>query len=212
MRRICVLVAAALAIVHAEAASQVCLGRPLLGANNFANVGAGTTGHESGRTYGVEASFGGPIFALASFDYFDFENSGLSMKAVSGGVGYELATSEPTLSICPVAQVRYEFGLEELAVDLTALELSPGLAIGYLADLSPRVSVGPFAQGAFVYARYNAELGTIDGSDSDTYGLMILGLSGVFNDLFSVGPSVTMPLGTDDGDTLLRLSFAVALR
>jgi hypothetical protein len=212
MRRICVLVAAALAIVHTEAASQVCLGRPLLATNNFANVGAGTSDHESGRSYGVEASFGGPIFALASFDYFDFDNSGLSMKALSGGVGYELSTSEPALSICPVAQVRYEFGLEDLAVDLTALEISPGLAIGYLADLSSAVSVGPFAQGALVHARYDAEVGTFDDTASDTYGLMVLGLSGVFNQLFSVGPSVAIPLGTDNGDTLLRLSFAVALR
>jgi hypothetical protein len=212
MRRICVLVAAALAITQAEAASQVCLGRPLLASNNFANVGAGTTDHESGRTYGVEASFGGPIFALASFDYFDFDNSGLSMKALSGGVGYDLSISEPALSVCPIAQVRYEFGLDGLTVDLTALEISPGLAVGYLADLSSTVSVGPYAQGALVHARFNAEAPALDETETETYGLMVLGLSGVFNDAFSVGPSVTMPMGTDNGDTLLRLSFAVALR
>jgi hypothetical protein len=226
MRRALTLVLTALAFHAGGLAAQVCLGRPALGANSVANVGAGVSFFDGGEGYGARAGFGGRLFGLAAFDYYDPDAEvdvgvggaefDVSLKSVSGGAGYDV-TSGTSVSVCPGVVATYAFGLEILGVDFTALEIAPGVAVGMQADLSPTVSVAPFGQVAFAYTRGTIDAGPFgEVTEDETAGLLAAGISLIFNDRISVGPSVLMPIarGEDDqaeDDTLVSVFFSVAL-
>jgi hypothetical protein len=216
MRRALTLVLAALALQSGNVAAQICLGRPALGANSVANFGAGASFFDGGEAYGARVGFGGQLFGLAAFDYYDPDATDLSLKSLGAGVGYDVTSGE-SVSVCPGVVATYAFGLEILGVDFTALEIAPGVAVGLVSELSPTVSVAPFGQVAFVYTRATVDAGPLgEQTEDETAGLLGLGISLIFNDRFSVGPSVLMPIARDEDDqggddTLVSVFFSVAL-
>jgi hypothetical protein len=173
------------------------------------NVGAGASFFDAGKGFGGQATIGGPLFGLAAFNYYDFDNTPVSYKTVSGGVGYEVLRGGGNVSACPTLTGAYGFGLEDLGVDITVWEVSPALAVGLLTELSSLVSVASYGQAAFVYSQVRSDAGDLgDSSESDTSGLFRLGLSLIIRDAFSVSPSVLLPTV---GDSTMNVSFSVTL-
>jgi hypothetical protein len=214
--RVLTLILTAIVSSAGALSAQVCLGRPALGASRMANVGGGVSFFDGGRAYGARAAFGGPLFGLAAFDYYDPDEVELSVKSLSVGLGYQLPNVGGSVSVCPGVVATYAFGLEILGVDFTAIEVAPGIAVGLQSEVSPTIRVAPFGQVAFVYTRGEADAGPLgEFSEDDTAGLLLLGLSLILSDRFSLGPSVLMPLARDEGeqgdDTLVSVFFSVAL-
>jgi hypothetical protein len=193
-------------------AAQACLGRPALGSNSMGNVGGGASFFDGGKGFGAHAAYGGPLYGLAAFDYYDFDDTTLSVKTVSAGVGYQVSARDGSISVCPGVNGSYGFGLEVVGIDVTALAIAPGLAVGVTTEVSPTVRVAPFAQAAFVHTRVTGDAGPFgEYSEDESSGLLRLGLGLIFNERFSVVPSVSIPLGLEDGDTMMNIAFSVAL-
>jgi hypothetical protein len=211
MRRI-LFVLLALALAPVGASAQACVGRPPLAGNSQGNFGLGASFLDNAKGFGANATFGGPLFGVASFDYFDIDNSTLSLKAISGGAGYEMSVGDGSVSVCPGLSITYAFGLEVLGVDVTALEIAPGVAAGLTTEVSPTISVTPFAQASFVYSRVMVDAGPLGEEDeNETAGLLVLGASLGFNNRLSVGPRVAIPIAEDGGDTAFGVFLSVAV-
>lgn len=209
MRREVTLALAAVVVSTGNLAAQTCLGRPTLGTNTMGNVGAGASFFDGGKGFGGQATIGGPLFGLAAFDHYDYDNTPLSLKTVTGGVGYEVLSGGGNVSACPTLTGAYGFGLEYIDVDITVLEIAPALSVGLLTELSSLVSVASYGQAAFVYTRTTGDGGAEgESSESGASGLFRLGLSVILRDAFSVSPSVLMPTA---GDTTMNVSFSVTL-
>jgi hypothetical protein len=212
MRRIFQVAVLALGLVPAALSAQICRGFPALAGNTTGHLGVGATFFDEGKGFGAQATFGGPLFVQGFFNYFDFDNTTLSLKTVGAGVGYEAAASTQ-VSVCPGVVVSYGFGLEVVGIDVTTLQVAPGIAFGLTSDISPTVSVTPFAEAALAYVRLMADAGPFgDASEDDWAGLLDLGLGVGFNDRLTLRPSVTIPISEEDGNTLFNVQAAIALR
>ncbi len=206
-----VICAVAIAFTPAAVLGQICHGNPSL-ANTSALVGGSVGFFDGGNEYGGGVAFGSDLFGSVGFSYADFDDTELSLKTVSGSVGYEVAASESPVSFCPSLGMTYGFGLEIFGVDVTTLAVAPAVSLGVEAVVSETVSVVPFAQAGIVYRRVMADAGPLgDDSESETDGALVLGTSLIFNSVFAVGPSVFIPLGADDGDTVVNVGFSVAV-
>jgi hypothetical protein len=204
---------AALALATASpVAAQVCLGGPALGVATSANVGGSVSFFDGGKTYGVSAAFGSEFFGSGGFSYTDLDDTELSLKTLSVGAGYQVAPESSEVSVCPTLGFAYSFGLEFAGIDITALSITPAVAIGVDAEISPTVSLMPFAQLGLVYNRVTADAGIVgDATESETNGLLVLGAGLNFNERVAIGPAVYIPLASDGGDTVFGVGVSVAV-
>lgn len=200
-------------VLAAPLSAQVCFGGPALGSRSSGNIGGGVGFFDGGKQYSAGITLGRSLFGSAGFSYADFDDTDLSLKVVSGGVGYELVSSGPTqVSVCPSFSVSHGFGLEIFGIDVTTTTFSPGVSIGTEAEVSSTVTVIPFARAGVLFQRATADAGPLgEESDSETDGALVLGISLVFNDTFAVGPTVHIPVAAEGGDTRFGVGFAVAI-
>jgi hypothetical protein len=198
-------------LAPASLVGQICMGRPSL-ATTSGNVGLGTSFFNGGRSVSADVTVGGQLFVSASVSYYDYVNSELSLKSISGLAAYEVANAS-SVRICPGFQVSYAFGLETLGYDVTTLTLGPLVSVGYEARLSPTVGVAPFATAAVLIQEVDVVGGTLDdGSASDTHGALIVGVGLLFSQMITVGPFVDIPLARKDGDASLGVSASIGFR
>lgn len=189
---------------------QICHGGPALGSAT-GNVGGGASFFDGGKQYSGGVTIGSDFFGSGSFSFTDFDDSTLSLKRLSGGVGYEVRNPDSQVSFCPSFGLGYGFGLEISGIDITTLSVIPAVAAGLETAISPTVSIVPFAQAALIWQRVSADAGPLgDDSESETNGALGLGVALMFNQVFSIGPAVNIPIGTDDGDTSFGIGLAVA--
>jgi hypothetical protein len=212
MRRTFLVAVFGLAFVPAAVSAQVCRGFPALAGNTTGHVGVGVTFFDGGKGYGAEATFGGPLFFQGTFNYVDPDDSSLSLKVVGAGVGYEVGGPGSQISVCPGVTASYGFGLEVFGVDFTSIQVAPGVALGLTTEVSPTVSVTPFAEAALVYTRIEADAGPLgDASGDDWAGLLDLGLGLGFNDRLTIRPTVSIPISEEGGDTAFGVVVAIGL-
>ncbi len=193
--------------------AQTCFGGPSL-ATSSGNIRAGADFIDGVNEYGIGATFGSqPLFFGGGFSFADIDNSEVSAKTLSALIGTEFrpSTSSSDLMMCAVFSTARVFGIELLGVDLTSWNFIPALAVGYNARVSPTVSVVPAAQVSVVHARFNADAGVFgEASESDTSVGLSFGLGFLFNERFSVGPRIAIPLSSDDGDTVFGVTASIA--
>ena len=190
-------------------AAQVCIGNPAMGDNSAGNVGLGAVFFDGGKGYVGSGTFGSEFFWSGSLGYIDFDDTTLSLKTISGTAAYEvIAGTSSNISVCPNFGIGYGFGLEVLGIDVTSLTFSPGVAVGIEVEVSPTVSIAPFAQLSLVHVRLRADAGP---TETDTSGALDLGVGAIFNERFSVAPVVLIPISSDGGDTSFGVSLSVAV-
>jgi hypothetical protein len=176
------------------------------------NVGGGVSFFDGGKTFSGTGTFGSQLFGGVGFSFTDFDDTDLSFKNISGSLGYEVTSSETEVSFCPSFGAGYGFGLEIVGVDLTTVSVVPAVSVSIVTEVSPTVSIVPFGQLALVYQRITADGGTSgEITESDTTGALVLGAGFMFNQRFSIGPAVTIPISSEDGDTTFGIGFAVAV-
>jgi len=88
--------------------------------------------------------------------------------------------------------------------------LQLGAALGASFPLTPTVPFVPFARAGLLSVRSKSDL--LDDSNTETGGLLGLGASFRFNDIFALTPSLSIPVGFDNSDTMFSLSATIGFR
>jgi hypothetical protein len=206
MHRCFVVSLALLAIVRAPAVAQTCQGLPSFShgqmqvtGNMVFQDGMDTFGGTFG--YGQPAGlFGNVGIGTTSIDAFDGSSFDLG---VSGGYQMRVGASKK-MHLCPVASFGLGMGPKDIfgsGVDMSTQNLGFGVALGTSLPGGPRMEIVPTGGLSLAYLKVKADDGTTSNSDSETYGVMDLGVGFIFNSQISVRPGISIPLGLDGGDT-----------
>ena len=201
-------------MISARVAAQACLGLPSL-ASHPVNLGIGAEFADGAKAYGARLGFGSPTaFGGVSAALTDYDNldDGSTTLGFDGGLSFPVGVSRRA-AMCPIASIGYEFGpnvetgLGEL--EFGTLSLGAGVAFGGVAYSTEGLQILPFASAQLAYARVRAEFDDESDSESETFGLIDLGLGFQFSERFVVRPAFAIPLGLDDSDPVFGLSFVI---
>lgn len=212
-----VLLVAALVISFATTAvAQSCLGLPTAPTNLSFGVGFPDGGKSYSARFGVsqERFLGGASVEHISADDIDVSATGITIDA---GMPLGAIVEGSSLQVCPVASANVTFGpdMELFGVDVETRSqmYSVGMAAGGTLDVSPGLSVVPNASLALLHIRSKATatLGSDSesASDSETGGMLYVGIAFVFNEVFAAGPGVAVPLGFDAADSMLQIRLSM---
>lgn len=201
-------------MVSDRAAAQACLGLPSL-ASHPVNLGVGAEFADGAKAYGARLGFGSPtIFGGVSGALNDYEDADEESTSLTfdGGLSFPVGVSRRA-AMCPIASIGYEFGpnVDTLLGELEfgTLALGGGVAFGGVAYSTEGLQILPFASAQLAYARVKVELDDESDTDSETFGLVDLGLGFQFSERFVVRPLFTIPLGLEDSDPVFGLSFVI---
>jgi hypothetical protein len=202
----------------ATADAQVCNGSASFSNGPYQAV-ASAAFTDNSKSFGGGLGFGGPgAFGQASIGTTSYDDVDGSSTLVGIGAGFQVALGAQRLAhLCPLASVGFAFGPNNIdlfgdgsvVLDLKETDFSFGLALGILASRSAQTQVIPTASLSFVSATLKAsdDVSGQSDSNSETFGLVGLGLGLVFNQVFTLRPGVAIPFGLDGAST----SFGVAL-
>ena len=212
--RIVAAVAALSITATSVAAAQTCLGQLDLTVAK-ASVSAKTDFVDGASSYegrvGVNSTtaFGGLSAGYVSFD----GDNDLNATTFGGDVGVErhIGTSK-RVHVCPVASLNYQSGPNFATVKGSALAANVGAALGGSFPLTPTVSFVPFARAGILSVRSKAEALGESNTETETGGLLGLGASFRFNDIFALTPSLAIPVGFDNSDTVFSLGATLGFR
>ncbi|HZW08245.1 MAG TPA: hypothetical protein VFF65_14065 [Phycisphaerales bacterium] len=197
-----------------KAAAQTCVGMPSFSSGQM-QVAASTTFADGANSfggsfgYGVPKSFYGKAgLATTSYDGFD----GSSFDLGFGG-GYQIPVRmSRTSELCPVANLSFGSGPNDIAgsgIDMSSRTFSLGAAFGTQVGNSPQMQILPNASFQFANTRLSMDDGTESISGSESYALLTLGTGFVFNQRYSLNPSVSLPMGLDGSDASFSLAGAI---
>jgi hypothetical protein len=112
--------------------------------------------------------------------------------------------------VCPVLSLDYQNGPNRGTDKIAALSAGVGAALGASFPLTPTVSFVPFARAGLLSVRSKSDL--LDDSNTETGGFLGLGASFRFNHIFALTPSLSIPVGFDNSDTMFSLSATIGFR
>jgi len=201
-------------VIPKTMAAQSCVGLPSL-ASHPMNVGAGASFADNATAlggrfgFGSSTAFAGVSASLQDYDEVD-ENS--ASLGVDGGLVFPVGVSR-SASVCPIASIGYQFGHSIDTgfgkLELGTLSLGAGAAFGGAVYSTEGLQLLPFASAELAYARMKADYEGETESDSETFGVLNLGMAFLFNSRFGVRPSVAIPVGLEGADPTFGLSFVV---
>jgi len=219
IRRLFLGIFATLALSPSLASGQVCSGFASFGQRPFQVFGAAGFNDNAktftgGFAFGGSGAFGQLGIGTTSFDEVD----GSSFN-FNGGAGYQVPLGQKGIVyLCPTASVAFAsgpndidvFGDGSLVLDLNETDLAFGLALGVIASRSGQTQIIPAGSLSFVHATLKAkdQVSGASDSQSESFGMLALGLGFVFNQMFTLHPGVAIPFGVDGASTTFGLSFS----
>jgi hypothetical protein len=128
--------------------------------------------------------------------------------------------SEGRIWLCPLGAIAYRMGptLEfdfggfdfDDGVDTNLLTLGGGGRIGVVALDNGSVQAIPTFGISFLHERLTLEIPDEDDeSDSETFGMITMGVGLVFNEQTALIPTFEIPLGREEDQILFRLTFVI---
>src|SRR6266478_1091708 len=182
----------------------------------------GTAGFSNNaKSFAGGFGFGGAgPFGQVSIGTTSYDNFHGSSLLFGGGLGYQVKLGQKgILQLCPTASLVFlsgpnnfdVFGDGSVVVDLSGTDLSFGLALGVLASGSNQTQIIPVASLGFVSGTTKAsdDVSGTSQSDTQTFGVLELGLGFVFNQVFSFRPNVAIPIALDGGVTSFGATISV---
>ncbi|MGH7608018.1 MAG: autotransporter outer membrane beta-barrel domain-containing protein, partial [Gemmatimonadales bacterium] len=154
-------------------------------------------------------------FAMGSTTFDDLDRSSLYLV---GNAGYQLSLDQNDMVyLCPTATVAFSsgptnvdvFGDSSSVVDLSETDFAFGLTLGAIASRSGDTQIVPSASLSFAHGTVTTTdgmSGTSD-SESESFGLLGLGIGFVFHRVVTFRPGLAVPLGIDGATT----TFTVAV-
>lgn len=188
-------------------AAQVCFGKPSL-TYAAVNVGGVTDFIDGARRYGGEVVLGSRAFLSGTFSYSDFENTDRSLKVLGATLAYEVPSDDAHMCIGTTGT--YGFGPDSSGLDGTVLGIGPVLAVGVETDMAGTVTMIQHGRFGWVWEKVSVD-DAPPGEEERTrdYGLLLLGVSLVFNRVLAIGPSVTFPLGIESGKRVFTVGVTI---
>jgi outer membrane autotransporter protein len=217
--RLLLVVVGALVALPSAVTGQVCSGVASFAQGPFQVVGSAAFNDEA-KTFGGGLAFGGVgAFGQLSIGTTSFDNLEGSSFTFSGGGGYQFSLDERNIvHLCPIASVAFAsgpndidvFGDGSLVLDLSETDFEFGVALGAVASRSGQTQIIPAGSLAFVSATLKAkdQVSGASDSQSETFGLLGLGLGFVFNRV-TVRPGVAIPFGLDGASTTFGVTLSV---
>jgi hypothetical protein len=213
MRRILVASLALLAIVRSPVTAQTCQGLASYSSGQMQATGNaafsdGTSSFGATMGYGQPAGiFGSVGIGTTSIDAFD----GSSFDVGVGG-GYQMVVGQSRkFHLCPVANFGIGMGPKDVGggggVDMSSQTGGLGIALGTSLPGGSNMRIVPAGGLGIQYLKLKQDNGTTTTSNSETYGVLNLGVGMIFNSQIAVRPGLSIPLGLDGGDT----SFGVTV-
>jgi hypothetical protein len=203
-----------IAVSPAVASAQTCAGAPAITSASPVNMGANAGFNSDVTTFGATLSagtdkaFGAVGVSRAAYDIEGLDGADSTILSVVGGLQFAPA-SNAKIAFCPVVAFQKDFGPNDLGgsgIDVSSSAFGGGGSLGLIAYDSGTMKIIPTA-GVRVYrATTKLEFDGASASESDTVGLLNLGVGFLLNERFSVIPTVQIPFGVDDG----KASFGVA--
>ena len=210
--RLLAAVAALTTSVSTVATAQTCLGQMDLTVTK-ASLSALAQFSDNVNTYGGrvgvnnKTAFGGLSAGSVSYD----GSNDVRATTFGGDVGLEFHPfTEKRVHVCPVLSLDYQNGPNSGAVKNSLLSAGVGAALGASFPMTPTVSFVPFARAGLLSVRFKSDL--LNDSNTETGGLLGFGASFRFNDIFAVTPSLSVPVGFDNSNTIFSLGATLGLR
>lgn len=186
--------------------AQTCAGGLPFGARS-AQIGSTSSFGDGFQSYDVAGAFGGRSFYVrggASFANFsDLDATGNGFGAT---LGSEFQAASGRVFLCPEANISFMFGPELFEVDLSSISFSSGPRVGVVLNNDDALRVIPTAAFLVTHQRFKTEFLGFDETETDTFGLLNVGVGLAMRDRMSIIPSVTFPLGLDEADPSFSLS------
>ncbi|MCA0375911.1 MAG: hypothetical protein LCH84_09610 [Gemmatimonadetes bacterium] len=197
------------ATIATPAAAQICLGLP---GNDAApmNLSAVIGFPDGAKTYGArfgagsDKRFGGVSVSRTSADDADVSSTGVG---VDGGLTLPMSSS--SVRVCPVASLTYERIPETLGVKVSGTTAQAGMQVGGQLVVNPSMSVVPFAGARVVYTRASVSGYGESESESDTGGVLVGGFGLQFNRIFTVAPTISIPVGFESSDATFGIQASI---
>ncbi|HYW33447.1 MAG TPA: outer membrane beta-barrel protein [Gemmatimonas sp.] len=215
-------VAALTMTASATAAAQTCIGLPDLTVTR-ASLGAeaqfndGATAYTGRLGLNSRTAFGGISVGYASYSDDEIFDDDVSATTFGGDIGLErhIGTTK-RMHVCPIFSLLYQSGpnfrFDGDEVKGSGIVGSLGVALGASFPLTPTLSMVPFGRAGLSSVRSTAESLGVSETETETGGLLGLGASFRFNDIFAITPSVAIPVGFDDADATFSLGVTLGFR
>lgn len=194
--------------------AQVCGGFPSFQGRPIQIVGAAAFNDNSkmfggGVGFGGAGAFGSLELSTTHIDAFD-----ASAFGIGGGVGYQVRLDKRgTVQLCPAVGVEFAMGPKDIqgtGIDYSETDISLGVAVGVVAARTEQVDVVP--TGSIAFANADGKLKDASGnsvSNSESFGVVGLGIGFVFSHQVSIKPAVSIPFGVDGASSTFGVTLAV---
>lgn len=195
--------------------AQVCVGTSSF-ANGMIQAAGSLSFQGDAKMYGASLSAGASkgIFATTQVARVDFKDVSEGATSFSGNVGYAIPVKSRA-QFCPIVGYSHtrsddiDDGLgSTYRIRSNAYHL--GGAFGTSRPLSPTVDFAPFVHAGYIHEKMTIrELGSGSASASEDYGTIGGGIGLIFGKVFTLLPSVSVPIGVDDSDPVFALGFSI---
>jgi hypothetical protein len=210
----------ALAAVPSRAAGQLCLGSPSFSEGRY-RISGTTAFNDAAQSFTGAFAVGGPgLFGEAGVGTVRFDGiagAGLDLSA-SAGSQFPLGR-RGTVQVCPIAGVSYLMGPHDIDVngdgsavlDLAETDVSFGVALGGVASRSGDLQVIPTASIAFANAtlKVSDQVSNTSNSDSESFGIVAVGLGFTFSKSIGLHAGVSVPLGLEGAKPSYGASLSI---
>jgi hypothetical protein len=205
----------------APAFAQICGGGPSFGLYPM-QLGMGLSLSDTAQTYGgsfgaggramfASVNFGGANIDEVTFDEVTIEEIDDTALVLGFTVGSDnRLDSQGRIWLCPLGSLGYRIGPEIGQLDTNQLSLAGGGRLGVVAMDNGAVQAIPTFGISFVHQQFTFEIpNDEDESDSETFGVITLGIGLVFNEQTALIPTFDVPLGREDDSFVFRVNFVI---
>ncbi len=204
----------ALAVFVPSAQAQTCLGGPSISKARSTQAGVGVAFRDELFAFGGnisagnDSAFGGLTVSRRSLEVDGFDSLSAVNLAVNAGLQIP-ATPDKRAMFCPIVGFSRTFGPNDVfdsGLDLSDWSIGGGGAFGVTVGAPGSIQFVPTVSLQVVRTTVTAKFGGESESESDTNGVLTLGLGFLLNERVSVLPNVSIPIGVEDGKALFGLS------
>jgi hypothetical protein len=198
-----------------SASAQTCTGSLPF---SMARIQVGGDGVFSSNSRSIvgEASAGNEQYfgrVGANFTSFSGLDNGAKGIFVAGGAEFNVDAPKP-LSVCPEVSIAKAWGPSPGPdFDFSTVAVQIGARVGFVAAKTPQATIVPTVAVSFNHVSLSTNGNGLfqGGTSGDSFMSLGLGAGVIFNDKFSLVPSVLIPIHYDTGETAFSIYFATKI-
>lgn len=201
----------------APVTAQLCAGLPSFQGRPIQLIGTALF-NDNGKAFAGGVGFGGTgAFGNVALGSTHIDVYHASAFNVGGGAGYQVPLDrQGSVQLCPAAEVEFFLGPQNIqgtGVDYSETNISIGVGVGVIAARTEHADVVPtvFLDFANAHSKLKDALGNST-SNSQSFGIVGLGIGFVFSHRVSIRPSAAIPFGISGASTTFGVTLALNYR